>query len=146
MQQVQGNYTPPAPITAPIMAPLGGDPQGQPISSGAPQGMVQAAYSGMQQQQPFSPPPMNPAMPKTSMEGAPGAPTGDVIQVDDHSADERIFCSSASQILAGANSLCVYSHSHYCQKPINAGCTRILFSTQICLTSKRNMYVNLSDP
>lgn len=67
------------------MAPLGGDPQGQPISSGAPQGMVQAphgvqaAYSGMQQQ-PFSPPTMNPAMPKSSMEGAPGAPTGDVIQ------------------------------------------------------------------
>lgn len=71
------------------MAPLGADPQAQPVSSGAPQAMVQGPhgaqvpYSGMQQQQQqqFSPPPMNPAMPKTSMEGAPGAPTGDVIQV-----------------------------------------------------------------
>ncbi|AWP00653.1 putative protein transport protein Sec31A [Scophthalmus maximus] len=82
-KQVLENYTPPAPITAPIMAPLGGDPQAQ--SSGAPQAMVQGPhgaqipYSGMNQQQ-LSPPPMNPAMPKTSMEGAPGAPTGDVIQ------------------------------------------------------------------
>ncbi|KAE8285440.1 Protein transport protein Sec31A SEC31-like protein 1 SEC31-related protein A [Larimichthys crocea] len=85
------NYTPPAPITAPIMAPLGVDPQAQPVSSGAPQAMIQGPhgaqvpYSGMQQhqqqqQQQFSAPPMNPAMPKTSMEGAPGAPTGDVIQ------------------------------------------------------------------
>lgn len=68
------------------MAPLGADPQAQPVSSGAPQAMVQGPhgaqipYSGMHQQQ-FSPPAMNPAMPKTSMEGAPGAPTGDVIQV-----------------------------------------------------------------
>uniref|UniRef100_A0A667WXY8 Protein transport protein Sec31A n=1 Tax=Myripristis murdjan TaxID=586833 RepID=A0A667WXY8_9TELE len=85
-KHVPENYTPPAPITAPIMAPLGGDPQAQPISSAAPQAMVpgqvgvQAPYSGMQQQQQISPPPMNPAMPKTSVEGAPGAPTGDVIQ------------------------------------------------------------------
>lgn len=45
---------------------------------------VQAPYSGMhhqQQQQQLSPPAMNPPMPKTSVEGAPGAPTGDVIQV-----------------------------------------------------------------
>uniref|UniRef100_A0A8C9XHC4 Protein transport protein Sec31A n=1 Tax=Sander lucioperca TaxID=283035 RepID=A0A8C9XHC4_SANLU len=74
------NYTPPAPI----MAPLGADPQAQPVPSGPPQAMgqgphgAQVPYSGMQQQ--LSPPPMNPAMPKTSMEGAPGAPTGDVIQ------------------------------------------------------------------
>ncbi|XP_076614235.1 protein transport protein Sec31A isoform X3 [Chaetodon auriga] len=84
-KSVRGNFTPPAPITAPIMAPLGGDPQAQPVSSGAPQATVQGPhgaqvpYSGMHQQQ-FSPPAMNPAMPKTSMEGAPGAPTGDVIQ------------------------------------------------------------------
>ncbi|KAM3874183.1 protein transport protein Sec31A [Diretmus argenteus] len=83
-KQVQEHYTPPAPITAPIMTPLGGDPQGQQTSSAAQsmvQGQpgVQAPYSGMQQQQ-LSPPPMNPAMPKTSVEGAPGAPTGDVIQ------------------------------------------------------------------
>ncbi|XP_073333875.1 protein transport protein Sec31A isoform X2 [Pagrus major] len=89
---VPQTYTPPAPITSPIMAPLGADPQAQPVPSGAPQAMVQGPhgaqvpYSGMQQQQQqqqqqqFSPPPMNPAMPKTSMEGAPGAPTGDVIQ------------------------------------------------------------------
>uniref|UniRef100_A0A8C3G6Y2 Protein transport protein Sec31A n=1 Tax=Cyclopterus lumpus TaxID=8103 RepID=A0A8C3G6Y2_CYCLU len=31
------NYTPPAPITAPIMAPLGADPQAQLVPSGAPQ-------------------------------------------------------------------------------------------------------------
>nr|XP_033502948.1 protein transport protein Sec31A isoform X4 [Epinephelus lanceolatus] len=84
------NYTPPAPITAPIMAPLGGDPQAQPMPAGAPQAMVQGPhgaqvpYSGMhqhqQQQLSSPPPPLNPAMPKTSMEGAPGAPTGDVIQ------------------------------------------------------------------
>uniref|UniRef100_A0AAQ5X200 Protein transport protein Sec31A n=1 Tax=Amphiprion ocellaris TaxID=80972 RepID=A0AAQ5X200_AMPOC len=80
----QPNYTPLAPITAPIMAPLGSDPQAQPVSSGAPQTMVQGPhsaqvpYSGMQQQ--LSPPPMNSVMPKTSTEGAPGAPIGDVIQ------------------------------------------------------------------
>nr|XP_046231965.1 protein transport protein Sec31A isoform X2 [Scatophagus argus] len=92
-KQIPENYTPPAPITAPIMGPLGADPQAQPVSSGAPQGMIQGPhgaqvpYSGMhqhqqqqQQQQQFSPPPVNPAMPKTSMEGAPGAPTGDLIQ------------------------------------------------------------------
>ncbi|XP_074472832.1 protein transport protein Sec31A isoform X2 [Sebastes fasciatus] len=83
------NYTPPAPI----MAPLGVDPQAQPVSSGGPPVMgqgphgAQVPYSGMHQQhqqqhqqQQLSPPPMNPAMPKTSMEGAPGAPTGDHIQ------------------------------------------------------------------
>ncbi|XP_056874425.1 protein transport protein Sec31A isoform X4 [Takifugu flavidus] len=79
------NYTPPAPITAPIMAPLGADPQAQPVSSGAPQAMVQGQhgaqvpYSGMHQQQ-FAPPAVNQVMPNTSVEGAPGAPTGDVIQ------------------------------------------------------------------
>ncbi|XP_054875414.1 protein transport protein Sec31A isoform X6 [Amphiprion ocellaris] len=83
-QQIPQNYTPLAPITAPIMAPLGSDPQAQPVSSGAPQTMVQGPhsaqvpYSGMQQQ--LSPPPMNSVMPKTSTEGAPGAPIGDVIQ------------------------------------------------------------------
>ncbi|CAI5667558.1 unnamed protein product [Oreochromis niloticus] len=83
-KQVPENYTRPIPITAPIMTPLGTDPQAQPMSSGDPQAMmqgqpgVQVPYSGMQQQ--LSPPPMNPAMPKTSMEGAPGAPTGDVTQ------------------------------------------------------------------
>ncbi|XP_029372019.1 protein transport protein Sec31A isoform X7 [Echeneis naucrates] len=83
-KKVPQNYTPPAPITAPIMGPLAGDPQAQQVSSGAPQTMIQgqAPYSGMQQQQQqqISPPPMNPAMPKTSTEGAPGAPTGELIQ------------------------------------------------------------------
>nr|XP_020469259.1 protein transport protein Sec31A isoform X2 [Monopterus albus] len=84
-KKVPENYTPPAPITAPIMTPLGADPQAQLASSGAPQAMVpgphcaQVPYSGMHQQQ-LSPPPMNPAVPQTSMEGPPGAPTGDVIQ------------------------------------------------------------------
>uniref|UniRef100_A0A669E9I3 Protein transport protein Sec31A n=1 Tax=Oreochromis niloticus TaxID=8128 RepID=A0A669E9I3_ORENI len=84
LKLVPENYTRPIPITAPIMTPLGTDPQAQPMSSGDPQAMmqgqpgVQVPYSGMQQQ--LSPPPMNPAMPKTSMEGAPGAPTGDVTQ------------------------------------------------------------------
>ncbi|KAK2818649.1 hypothetical protein Q5P01_024210 [Channa striata] len=85
-KHVPENYTPPAPITAPIMAPLGADPQAG--SSGVPQAMVQGPHSAhgpysamqQQQQQQLSPPPMNPAAPKTSMEGAPGAPTGDVIQ------------------------------------------------------------------
>ncbi|XP_040053267.2 protein transport protein Sec31A isoform X1 [Gasterosteus aculeatus] len=89
------SYTPPTPITAPIMAPLGAAQQGP---SGAPQAMgqgphgAQVPYSGMHQQhhqqqhqqhhqqQQLSPPTMNPSMPTTSMEGAPGAPTGDVIQ------------------------------------------------------------------
>nr|XP_020504336.1 protein transport protein Sec31A isoform X3 [Labrus bergylta] len=87
-KQVPQNFCPPAPITAPIMTPLGADPQAQSVPSGPPQAMIQGGqqgaqvpYSGMQQQQQqLSPPPMNPAMPKTSMEGAPGAPTGDFIQ------------------------------------------------------------------
>ncbi|KAM9735637.1 LOW QUALITY PROTEIN: protein transport protein Sec31A [Menidia menidia] len=83
-KQVPDNYTPPAPITAPIMAPPGAEMQPQPMPSGAPQGLVQGPhgpqgpYSGMQQQ--LSPPAMSPAMPNTSMEGPPGAPTGEVIQ------------------------------------------------------------------
>ncbi|XP_023816533.1 protein transport protein Sec31A isoform X6 [Oryzias latipes] len=72
------NYTPPAPITAPIMAPLGTDPMAQQIPPAAPQG-PQVPFSGMHQQQ-LTPPSVNPAMPNTSMEGAPGAPTGDMIQ------------------------------------------------------------------
>lgn len=85
IQQVPENYTPPAPITAPIMAPLGADPQAQPLPSGVSQAMAQGPHGAQvpfsAMQQCFSPPAMNPAMPKTSMEGPPGAPTGDVIQV-----------------------------------------------------------------
>uniref|UniRef100_A0A1A7Y5M7 Protein transport protein Sec31A n=2 Tax=Iconisemion striatum TaxID=60296 RepID=A0A1A7Y5M7_9TELE len=83
-KHVPENYTPPAPITAPIMAPLGADPQAQPMPSGAPQAMMQGSQSGQVpftiQQQQLSPPAMNPTMPITNMEGAPGAPTGDSIQ------------------------------------------------------------------
>uniref|UniRef100_A0A674AWE5 Protein transport protein Sec31A n=1 Tax=Salmo trutta TaxID=8032 RepID=A0A674AWE5_SALTR len=73
--QVPANYNPPAPITAPIFSPLGaGDPQPpQPMAPG--QAQNQAPYQG--------PLPMNPGMPKThggNVEGAPGAPTADVIQ------------------------------------------------------------------
>ncbi|XP_034751953.1 protein transport protein Sec31A isoform X3 [Etheostoma cragini] len=83
------NYAPPAPI----MAPLGADPQAQQGLSGPPQAMgphgAQVPYSGMQQQ--LSPPTMNPTMPKTSMEGAPGAPTGDVIQTLQSIPAEKIM-------------------------------------------------------
>ncbi|XP_064798278.1 protein transport protein Sec31A isoform X2 [Oncorhynchus masou masou] len=76
-KKVPENYTPPSPIMAPIFSPLGaGDPQQPPYM---PPG--QAPYQGMQQQ--MAPPPMNPGMLKTrggSVEGAPGAPTGDTIQ------------------------------------------------------------------
>uniref|UniRef100_A0A8C7G2M7 Protein transport protein Sec31A n=1 Tax=Oncorhynchus kisutch TaxID=8019 RepID=A0A8C7G2M7_ONCKI len=74
---VPENYTPPSPIMAPIFSPLGaGDPQQPPYMP-----PHQAPYQGMQQQ--MAPPPMNPGMLKTrggSVEGAPGAPTGDTIQ------------------------------------------------------------------
>ncbi|XP_054614070.1 protein transport protein Sec31A isoform X2 [Dunckerocampus dactyliophorus] len=79
-KKMTDNFTPPTPITAPIMAPLGADPHVQPV---APQGAapgprgIQASYSGVQQ---IPPQPMNPTVPKTSMEGAPGAPTGDATQ------------------------------------------------------------------
>lgn len=72
------------------MAPLGADPQAQPVPSAAPQTMVQGQhvaqvpYSGMHQQQ-FSTASVNQVMPNTSVEGAPGAPTGDVIQVENWS-------------------------------------------------------------
>uniref|UniRef100_A0A8C7QVH1 Protein transport protein Sec31A n=1 Tax=Oncorhynchus mykiss TaxID=8022 RepID=A0A8C7QVH1_ONCMY len=79
--QVPENYTPPSPIMAPIFSPLGaGDPQ-QPPYMPPGQAQNQAPYQGMQQQ--MAPPPMNPGMLKTrggSVEGAPGAPTGDTIQ------------------------------------------------------------------
>uniref|UniRef100_A0A3Q3A956 Protein transport protein Sec31A n=1 Tax=Kryptolebias marmoratus TaxID=37003 RepID=A0A3Q3A956_KRYMA len=80
---VPEHYMPPAPITAPIMSPLGADPHTQPMSSGAPQAMVQGPhvgphvgqvpFSSMQQLQ-FPPAGLN-----SNMEGAPGAPTGDTI-------------------------------------------------------------------
>ncbi|XP_061913358.1 protein transport protein Sec31A isoform X4 [Entelurus aequoreus] len=77
-KKMSEKFTPPVPITAPIMRPLGADPQAQPV---APQGPAaglhgaQAPYSGVQQTSPA-----NPGLPKTSTEGAPGAPTGDAMQ------------------------------------------------------------------
>ncbi|XP_066567621.1 protein transport protein Sec31A isoform X2 [Amia ocellicauda] len=90
-KKVPDHYTPPAPIMAPIMTPLG-DPQAQPpshtpafqpqqIPAGQP-GM-QGPYPGLQQQQqqqPLAQPPMQPSGPRLSVEGAPGAPIGDIIQ------------------------------------------------------------------
>uniref|UniRef100_A0A671PBF4 Protein transport protein Sec31A n=1 Tax=Sinocyclocheilus anshuiensis TaxID=1608454 RepID=A0A671PBF4_9TELE len=82
------NFTPPAPITAPIMAPLG-DPQVpaaqtmqtlQPQQQGPDQPVGPATFSPIQQQ-PLGPPGRNPSMPRGNMEGAPGAPIGDVIKV-----------------------------------------------------------------
>ncbi|XP_038142910.1 protein transport protein Sec31A isoform X7 [Cyprinodon tularosa] len=84
-KKVPENYTPPAPITAPILTPLGADPHTQPISSGTPQAMVQGhhgnqvQYAGMHQTQ-LPSQSMNPTNPNSNMEGAPGAPTGDAIQ------------------------------------------------------------------
>uniref|UniRef100_A0A671PBP9 Protein transport protein Sec31A n=1 Tax=Sinocyclocheilus anshuiensis TaxID=1608454 RepID=A0A671PBP9_9TELE len=81
------NFTPPAPITAPIMAPLG-DPQVpaaqtmqtlQPQQQGPDQPVGPATFSPIQQQ-PLGPPGRNPSMPRGNMEGAPGAPIGDVIK------------------------------------------------------------------
>ncbi|KAG9353613.1 hypothetical protein JZ751_011734 [Albula glossodonta] len=89
-KKVPENYTPPAPITAPIMTPLGDPPAQAPVqhAQGPPalqpqqlpvgQPGVQAPYQGLQQ--PMAPPPRHPTMPSMNVEGAPGAPTGDVIQ------------------------------------------------------------------
>uniref|UniRef100_A0A1A8IAS7 Protein transport protein Sec31A n=1 Tax=Nothobranchius kuhntae TaxID=321403 RepID=A0A1A8IAS7_NOTKU len=84
-RNVPENYTPPAPITSPITNPLGADPQAQSMPSGAPQAVMQGSQSAQVpyptiQQQQLSHPVMNPTRPITSMEGAPGAPTGDTIQ------------------------------------------------------------------
>ncbi|KAF7701356.1 hypothetical protein HF521_002521 [Silurus meridionalis] len=85
-KKVPVNYTPPAPITAPIMAPFG---EPQPVatmqSSLQPQqhppqsAGVPAPFSPIQQSS-LAPALRNPAMPSMPVEGAPGAPTGDVIQ------------------------------------------------------------------
>ncbi|KAF5895919.1 Protein transport protein Sec31A [Clarias magur] len=77
-KKVPENYTPPAPITAPIMAPLG---EPQPTLPPQPAG-VPGPFNLIQQQPPTAAL-MNPptsGMPSMPMEGPPGAPTGDVIQ------------------------------------------------------------------
>ncbi|XP_053542887.1 protein transport protein Sec31A isoform X3 [Ictalurus punctatus] len=85
-KKVPENYTPPAPITAPIMAPLG---EPQPIATMQPSlqpqqlppqpAGVPAPFNPIQQQ-PQAPTLRNPAMPSMPLEGPPGAPTGDIIQ------------------------------------------------------------------
>lgn len=70
------------------MAPLG-DPQGpagqtmqtlQSQQQGPDQPVGPATFSPIQQQ-PLGPPGRNPNMPQGNMEGAPGAPIGDLIKV-----------------------------------------------------------------
>uniref|UniRef100_A0A8C9VWU7 Protein transport protein Sec31A n=1 Tax=Scleropages formosus TaxID=113540 RepID=A0A8C9VWU7_SCLFO len=84
-KKVPEHYTPPAPITAPIMAPLG-DPQSpstvqpQQMNAGQPgiQPGIQNPYLTIQQPQASTP--GYPAIPTMNPEGAPGGPIGDVIQ------------------------------------------------------------------
>uniref|UniRef100_A0A3Q2XC43 Protein transport protein Sec31A n=1 Tax=Hippocampus comes TaxID=109280 RepID=A0A3Q2XC43_HIPCM len=68
-KKIPENYTPPAPITAPIMAPMGADHHAQPVASGAPQGSIPGPQGGFQQ---IPPQTLNPSIPT---EGAPGGPT-----------------------------------------------------------------------
>ncbi|XP_061148476.1 protein transport protein Sec31A isoform X3 [Syngnathus typhle] len=83
-KKVPENYTPPAPITSPIMAPLGSDPNAHPVNSGAPQASVPGPQGGFQ---PIPPPTLNPSIPA---EGAPGGPTGDAIQPSQSIPAEKI--------------------------------------------------------
>ncbi|XP_060751943.1 protein transport protein Sec31A isoform X9 [Tachysurus vachellii] len=79
-KKVPENYTPPAPITAPIMAPLGEpQPSLQPQQLSPQSAGVPAPFNPIQQQ-PMAPTLRNHAIPSMPVEGAPGAPTGDVIQ------------------------------------------------------------------
>lgn len=86
--QMPENFTLPSPITAPIMGCLG-DPQVpaaqtmqilQPQQQGPDQPVGPAIFTPIHQQ-PLGPPGRNPSMPLGNMEGAPGAPIGDVIKV-----------------------------------------------------------------
>lgn len=88
--KVPEHYTPPAPITAPIMTPLGEpqpvaamqlNPQQQQQQQLPPHPAGVSAPFNPMQQQPMVPSLRNPAMPSVPIEGPPGAPTGDVIQV-----------------------------------------------------------------
>ncbi|XP_057402476.1 protein transport protein Sec31A isoform X14 [Balaenoptera acutorostrata] len=85
------NFTPPVPITSPIMNPLG-DPQSQmlqqqpsapgPLSSQAsfPQPHLPGGQPFHGIQQPLSQPGMPPSFSKPNIEGAPGAPIGNTMQ------------------------------------------------------------------
>ncbi|XP_055967242.1 protein transport protein Sec31A isoform X1 [Sorex fumeus] len=80
------NFLPPAPITEPIMNPLG-DPQSQMLSPQPSGPAPLAGHASFPQPpqpggQPFpGQPGLPPAFPKPSMEGAPGAPIGTVQHV-----------------------------------------------------------------
>ncbi|XP_029108540.1 protein transport protein Sec31A isoform X2 [Scleropages formosus] len=94
-KKVPEHYTPPAPITAPIMAPLG-DPQSpstvqpQQMNAGQPgiQPGIQNPYLTIQQPQASTP--GYPAIPTMNPEGAPGGPIGDVIQPTQSMPAEKI--------------------------------------------------------
>ncbi|XP_051542451.1 protein transport protein Sec31A-like isoform X11 [Myxocyprinus asiaticus] len=86
-KKIPENYTPPAPITAPIMTPLG-DPQAlaapgtqthHPQQQVPDQPVAPAPFNPTQQQS-MGPPTQNPHLPQVHMEGAPGAPIGDLIK------------------------------------------------------------------
>ncbi|XP_077099408.1 protein transport protein Sec31A isoform X2 [Siphateles boraxobius] len=86
-KKIPEHFTPPAPITAPIMAPVG-EPQAPavpgmqtlPPQQQAPDQHVGPTTFTPIHQQPLGPPCRNPNMPQVNMEGAPGAPIGDVIK------------------------------------------------------------------
>ncbi|XP_051764063.1 protein transport protein Sec31A isoform X7 [Ctenopharyngodon idella] len=97
-KKIPDNFTPPAPITAPIMAPLG-EPQVpaaqsmqtlQPQQQQVPDQHVGPTTFTPIQQQPLGPPSRNPNMPQVNMEGAPGAPIGDVIKLHQSIPTEKI--------------------------------------------------------
>ncbi|XP_076999100.1 protein transport protein Sec31A isoform X4 [Tamandua tetradactyla] len=90
-KKIPENFMPPVPITSPIMNPLG-DPQSQmlqqqpsaPVQFSSQAPFPQPHLSGGQPfhgiQQPLGQPGMPPSFTKPSIEGAPGAPTGNTIQ------------------------------------------------------------------
>ncbi|XP_072352459.1 protein transport protein Sec31A isoform X7 [Scyliorhinus torazame] len=89
---VPGNFTPPAPITAPIMNPVADPPA--PTQHQQPPPPLQSSFQTPQQLptqpggqspyqgilQPGMQPTLQTMMPKHSTEEAPGAPTGDIMQ------------------------------------------------------------------
>ncbi|XP_051973352.1 protein transport protein Sec31A-like isoform X6 [Xyrauchen texanus] len=86
-KKIPENYTPPAPITAPIMTPLG-DPQSLAAPGTqthhpqhqVPDQSVAPTHFNPSHQQSLGPPTQNPHLPQVHMEGAPGAPIGDFIK------------------------------------------------------------------
>ncbi|XP_056091835.1 protein transport protein Sec31A isoform X1 [Rhinichthys klamathensis goyatoka] len=86
-KKIPDHFTPPAPITTPIMGPVG-EPQAPavpgmqtlPPQQQAPDQHVGPTTFTPIHQQPLGPPSRNPNMPQVNMEGPPGAPIGDVIK------------------------------------------------------------------